>query len=98
MIRRPPRSTLFPYTTLFRSRFAPKSVTRRARQRGFPPALAPQTPSARLRVQAGRRVMDASDDGGRGKGESKSKLPNSNHPISPSPLFFFKKNNKLRCH
>src|SRR2546422_3922370 len=23
MIRRPPRSTLFPYTTLFRSRFAP---------------------------------------------------------------------------
>src|SRR5258708_10638944 len=25
MIRRPPRSTLFPYTTLFRSRFALKS-------------------------------------------------------------------------
>src|SRR3712207_8882186 len=24
MIRRPPRSTLFPYTTLFRSRIAPK--------------------------------------------------------------------------
>src|SRR5690349_23734139 len=26
MIRRPPRSTLFPYTTLFRSRFADASV------------------------------------------------------------------------
>src|SRR2546430_12625846 len=26
MIRRPPRSTLFPYTTLFRSRPAPESV------------------------------------------------------------------------
>src|SRR5438034_2536481 len=26
MIRRPPRSTLFPYTTLFRSRFPPNSV------------------------------------------------------------------------
>src|SRR2546425_5639233 len=25
MIRRPPRSTLFPYTTLFRSRYAPTS-------------------------------------------------------------------------
>src|SRR5947209_16250537 len=25
MIRRPPRSTLFPYTTLFRSSFAPRS-------------------------------------------------------------------------
>src|SRR3989441_3954493 len=28
MIRRPPRSTLFPYTTLFRSRRAPLSVQR----------------------------------------------------------------------
>src|SRR2546422_10147409 len=28
MIRRPPRSTLFPYTTLFRSRFDPAEVLR----------------------------------------------------------------------
>src|SRR2546425_1125578 len=27
MIRRPPRSTLFPYTTLFRSKFVPVTVT-----------------------------------------------------------------------
>src|SRR3712207_8330394 len=27
MIRRPPRSTLFPYTTLFRSRHSPRQVT-----------------------------------------------------------------------
>src|SRR5438876_6841202 len=27
MIRRPPRSTLFPYTTLFRSRYAPSYVS-----------------------------------------------------------------------
>src|SRR5687768_18413367 len=27
MIRRPPRSTLFPYTTLFRSRLIPRSET-----------------------------------------------------------------------
>src|SRR3989475_12394834 len=27
MIRRPPRSTLFPYTTLFRSRIRPKIMT-----------------------------------------------------------------------
>src|SRR5438477_6303948 len=26
MLRRPPRSTLFPYTTLFRSRFAPRAL------------------------------------------------------------------------
>src|SRR3712207_8538217 len=31
MIRRPPRSTLFPYTTLFRSVAGPAIVTRQAR-------------------------------------------------------------------
>src|SRR2546427_2291812 len=30
MIRRPPRSTLFPYTTLFRSRHAPHALARDA--------------------------------------------------------------------
>src|SRR5437899_5408826 len=31
MIRRPPRSTLFPYTTLFRSGLAPRVVRRESR-------------------------------------------------------------------
>src|SRR5260370_13121332 len=30
MIRRPPRSTLFPYTTLFRSHIIPSGILRRA--------------------------------------------------------------------
>src|SRR5438445_6252548 len=34
MIRRPPRSTLFPYTTLFRSLASSRRVSRRARPRG----------------------------------------------------------------
>src|SRR5256885_10060846 len=38
MIRRPPRSTLFPYTTLFRSRPVRSSAKRRAQ----PPASAPR--------------------------------------------------------
>src|SRR2546425_3930922 len=33
MIRRPPRSTLFPYTTLFRSRRVPHESTRARRSR-----------------------------------------------------------------
>src|SRR5256884_9039960 len=33
MIRRPPRSTLFPYTTLFRSRFAERFKSPRTRRR-----------------------------------------------------------------
>src|SRR2546430_5891458 len=40
MIRRPPRSTLFPYTTLFRSTGAPG-------ERGQPKALAPPDPRRR---------------------------------------------------
>src|SRR2546430_8984890 len=36
MIRRPPRSTLFPYTTLFRSRDSSESVQRPASSRSTP--------------------------------------------------------------
>src|SRR3712207_7238714 len=42
MIRRPPRSTLFPYTTLFRSRGARAGAPARAFEgRGFPPEFLP---------------------------------------------------------
>src|SRR5436190_17719870 len=41
MIRRPPRSTLFPYTTLFRSRGATRPRSRRCDGAGTLPALAP---------------------------------------------------------
>src|SRR3712207_8869107 len=34
MIRRPPRSTLFPYTTLFRSRGRPQDLSRQAGHQG----------------------------------------------------------------
>src|SRR3712207_8662549 len=37
MIRRPPRSTLFPYTTLFRSRAGDRGGAGRARRRMFDP-------------------------------------------------------------
>src|SRR3712207_7033591 len=49
MIRRPPRSTLFPYTTLFRSR---AGRVRRAERRGREPELA----FRRLRALARRRA------------------------------------------
>src|SRR5258708_15182587 len=53
MIRRPPRSTLFPYTTLFRSR-SPASATRRSGSSSRPstccPAPAPCTTWSRLKV------------------------------------------------
>src|SRR5690349_22295387 len=43
MIRRPPRSTLFPYTTLFRSPADPRAPRRRARARARPAAWARPT-------------------------------------------------------
>src|SRR3712207_7818970 len=52
MIRRPPRSTLFPYTTLFRSRAAPRGtgLVRRV------PSGIPQ-PDGLARVRAARLLL-----------------------------------------
>src|SRR5256885_13246686 len=52
MIRRPPRSTLFPYTTLFRSR-----------QRGWPVDLVPEEASAGALIEAFAARHPARDTG-----------------------------------
>src|SRR3712207_7775882 len=49
MIRRPPRSTLFPYTTLFRSREGGRQAARQDRAAGG------SGPGSRLRGRAHRR-------------------------------------------
>src|SRR5256885_15907577 len=58
MIRRPPRSTLFPYTTLFRSRVQPNPLRRRRDRR---------TPRLRARGRA-RRARRIRSRGGRDRG------------------------------
>src|SRR2546422_3303820 len=63
MIRRPPRSTLFPYTTLFRSPAHP-----RHRRDGVPPGD-DGTPRPRLPRSAGRRSRR---EGGRGEDHVRS--------------------------
>src|SRR5688572_32242375 len=59
MLRRPPRPTLFPYTTLFRSRFAPRysSFSRRvaALERSHPPPP-PAAPRRSLRDRKSTRL------------------------------------------
>src|SRR2546426_2525694 len=54
MIRRPPRSTLFPYTTLFRSSIAPAAHLKKDRQavRGV---VAPAGAKGRPRVSTDRK-------------------------------------------
>src|SRR5438094_8115848 len=58
MIRRPPRSTLFPYTTLFRSRGAGSSGLSRC------PAVDSIGMAARARWSGGGFHFELSDDGG----------------------------------
>src|SRR5689334_24349436 len=75
MIRRPPRSTLFPYTTLFRSQIARKNHAR---------AGAPATrPAALPNPQARRRA--------RGFGDRKSTRLNSSHSSISYAVFCLKK-------
>src|SRR2546426_4435307 len=78
MIRRPPRSTLFPYTTLFRSRGA-------ARGRGGP-LHARDRRAAGLPAQHGE---DAPLPGGRG--DRKSTRLNSSHLVISYAVFCLKK-------
>src|SRR3989441_9570100 len=70
MIRRPPRSTLFPYTTLFRScPWIPKgqgfgSCSPVERARALPPEKLPnRTPLARVKNDREWSILDRSDAG-----------------------------------
>src|SRR3712207_8603266 len=96
MIRRPPRSTLFPYTTLFRSL---RRHACRADPRGRPGA-----PAERLRAEQGRRrrarhragaVPAAAHHLGRG-GDRKSTRLNSSHANISYAVFCLKKK-KITC-
>src|SRR3712207_7417220 len=82
MIRRPPRSTLFPYTTLFRSPAAGKGP--------------PQGPETAIRPPDGRaddRV--ATTAGARRVGDRKSTRLNSSHANISYAVFCLKKKNKM---
>src|SRR5436309_10768591 len=85
MIRRPPRSTLFPYTTLFRSRAAPACprapVTARGSGRRSPPRRA-----RRPRRRAGRARRPRTD--------RKSTRLNSSHVKISYAVFCLKKKKK----
>src|SRR5258707_4591311 len=55
MIRRPPRSTLFPYTTLFRSLGAPKRQPGRRRSAAAGRGAGPLEPDAVLLIERQRQ-------------------------------------------
>src|SRR5256885_11160888 len=88
MIRRPPRSTLFPYTTLFRS--ARAALRRALRSNGFSESDIP----APLRAVASKRVQEQNANLGEFIGDRKSTRLNSSHLVISYAVFCLKKNNE----
>src|SRR2546422_4319077 len=90
MIRRPPRSTLFPYTTLFRSHWTGKPAVRRATWRPIPELgsriAALQTGQADLIVNVPPDQIAALD--------RKSTRLNSSHGYISYAVFCLKKKKK----
>src|SRR5256885_11866351 len=83
MIRRPPRSTLFPYTTLFRSR---RPFRRHAEGLGL------------LRFARGGRSCPRQPRGGaRSGGDRKSTRLNSSHLVISYAVFCLKKKKKTQA-
>src|SRR3712207_7128299 len=97
MIRRPPRSTLFPYTTLFRSRPCRERLPARGESRAGPPQLAVRHPPGDLDV-LGPEAQDVRDheDAIGGLVDRKSTRLNSSHANISYAVFCLKK--KIRTH
>src|SRR3712207_8953949 len=100
MIRRPPRSTLFPYTTLFRSRDARGAFAnlRRGLGAGARALLRPDVRGGRLAGGArraaaprGRRARRV----GAVRGDRKSTRLNSSHANISYAVFCLKKKNNI---
>src|SRR2546429_6929127 len=95
MIRRPPRSTLFPYTTLFRSH---ARVPVAARQRvGRLPARTQYGGDAELRQQLSRFVRRTARPGA-DRGDRKSTRLNSSHGYISYAVFCLKKKKHTNNH
>src|SRR5690348_18210166 len=89
MIRRPPRSTLFPYTTLFRSR-AGASVCVLAKD-----ATVERLASELAPLLANRAALAAMAD--KARGDRKSTRLNSSHPSISYAVFCLKKKKEHAC-
>src|SRR2546422_7709431 len=87
MIRRPPRSTLFPYTTLFRSH--PGT----GREQGQTPAGAVSPRSHRPARVPARRPLDRDDHAA--LGDRKSTRLNSSHGYISYAVFCLKKKKSI---
>src|SRR2546426_6313425 len=97
MIRRPPRSTLFPYTTLFRSALTPAAALKALDEIGYPAVLKPP-------VGSWGRLMAKVDDPEEAEqiiehksalADRKSTRLNSSHLVISYAVFCLKKKNRV---
>src|SRR3712207_8029494 len=96
MIRRPPRSTLFPYTTLFRSRRAWRTIEKRRFLVHEAPVLGDDR---RLPPRQRGQQIETSHQALQHRGDRKSTRLNSSHAnISYAVFCLKKKKNKLYLH
>src|SRR2546430_12127997 len=92
MIRRPPRSTLFPYTTLFRSSGAVGRHRRKGSREGTQGNEQRGNPGARFQQPCGRRNGRSGLHGRRnGRRDRKSTRLNSSHSQISYAAFCLKK-------
>src|SRR3712207_8422644 len=99
MIRRPPRSTLFPYTTLFRSQRV-SFVGREDQPEVYHPARLRPREGVHLAGARGRRAdhRPAVVDGMRVAGDRKSTRLNSSHANISYAVFCLKKKKNTKSH
>src|SRR5258707_11680696 len=87
MIRRPPRSTLFPYTTLFRSVSCEREVVDHAGRNGPVVREAIRRCGPILNLAVPKRLGET----GGAAGDRKTKRLNSSHANNSYPVFCLKK-------
>src|SRR3989449_7010454 len=97
MIRRPPRSTLFPYTTLFRSRGRPDGTGRPDRL-GRRPDPGDGHPHSAGRRRQPREVLDKISHTTRARLDRKSTRLNSSHGYISYAVFCLKKKKKTHSN
>src|SRR2546429_6498956 len=90
MIRRPPRSTLFPYTTLFRSHREPASATPQRTELHEPRG------DSRLLLEARNPLPDHGGVRASSRRDRKSTRLNSSHGYISYAVFCLKKKKKQR--
>src|SRR2546428_6034104 len=94
MIRRPPRSTLFPYTTLFRSPEPARDDVRD--ERGEHEAAAERDRHAAQHEQRQRQIAVGGRSDGDLVADRKSTRLNSSHDQIPYAVFCLKKTTNMR--